>query len=374
MHSVRAHRRTPLTFTASLPAGARHPPLALRAFRPVRVTPARIAAPRRRYGAVRATLPKDPTTSPPPTPAQPPPETGDAGGAPSANSNLKKDTLVTLGWIGVAGATALGVAKWKGSEAALQFITAYIVEYALSVDNLFVFLLIFSYFQVPRTSQTRVLSFGIAGAVLFRLVMIVAGEALTQRFRAVTLAFAAVLLFSAGKLLLGDDEEEEDVSKSPIVKFARSLLPFSDAYDGDRFFTRAADGGRMATPLMLVLLSVELSDVVFALDSVPAVLGVSDDALVIYASNVLAVAGLRNLFFVLADSIGGLRYLPKALAVVLGFVGGKMVAGVAGYDIGVAQSLGIVVGALALGIGLSVALPEGEEAAEGEAGESGDDG
>lgn len=278
---------------------------------------------------------------------------------------IGRDSFLTVAWIAAAGAVAYGMAKWKGSQAALQFVTAYIVEYSLSVDNLFVFLLLFSYFQVPRVSQTRVLSFGILGAIVFRGIMIVSGEALIHRFRGVSLIFAALLIFSAYKLISSGDEKNEDVSESAVVKFASKLFPFTDTYDGQRFFTTGEDGASLATPLMLVLLSIELSDIVFALDSVPAVLGISDDSLVIYLSNIMAIAGLRNLYFVLSDAIGNLRFLPQALAIVLAFVGGKMAAGVAGYEVGILPSLSVIVGALSLGVGLSIAFPskEGEEEA-----------
>lgn len=283
----------------------------------------------------------------------------------SPRTDVKEDVLWSLGFVAVAAAVAGGVAWTKGLESAVEFVTAYIVEYSLSVDNLFVFLLIFKFFQVPRKAQLRVLTYGIGGAVVMRGVMITLGEALTKRFEFVSIGFAGLLLFSAAKLLFeGDDDEEEDLEKNSIVKFSRSLLPFSDQYDGDNFFTWEK-GARLATPLMLVLLSVEFSDVVFALDSVPAVLGISDDTLVIYLSNILAIMGLRNLFFVLSDAIGDLRFLRQALAIVLGFVGAKMIAGVAGYHVDVLQSLGIVVGTLAGGIGLSVAYPEPEEAQVG---------
>lgn len=280
------------------------------------------------------------------------------------SDNIARDVRATLSWIAVAAGVA-GATMWgKGWDSGVEFITAYIVEYSLSVDNLFVFLLIFNYFKVGREAQSRVLTYGIAGAMVMRGVLIFVGEALTQRFSAVTVAFAALLLFSAGKLLLGGEEDEdEDLEKNGIVKFSRTLLPFTDKYDGDRFFTME-NGIKLATPLMLVLLSVEFSDIVFALDSVPAVLGISNDSLVIYSSNILAIMGLRNLFFVLSDIIGDLRFLQKSLAIVLGFVGSKMIAGVAGYSIDVLPSLAVVVGTLVSGVGLSVAFPEEEEEAE----------
>eukprot|EP00172_Hildenbrandia_rubra_P000894 Plantae.Rhodophyta-Hildenbrandia_rubra.ctg15059.p1 GENE.Plantae.Rhodophyta-Hildenbrandia_rubra.ctg15059~~Plantae.Rhodophyta-Hildenbrandia_rubra.ctg15059.p1 ORF type:complete len:201 (-),score=47.10 Plantae.Rhodophyta-Hildenbrandia_rubra.ctg15059:633-1235(-) len=197
--------------------------------------------------------------------------------------------------------------------------------------------------------------------MVLRGIMIVLGEALTQKFKAVTVGFALLLIYSAGKLLLeGDDDEEEDLEQNYVVKFARSLLPFTDKYDGDKFFTNV-DGRRLATPLMLVLLSVELSDVIFALDSVPAVLGISYNIFVIYLSNILAIMGLRNLFFLIEDTIGDLRFLRPALAVVLGFIGSKMIAGTAGFELGIVPSLAVVGSALGGGVGLSMAFPESKE-------------
>lgn len=272
-----------------------------------------------------------------------------------------RDLAITLAWIAVAAVVAGGFYVVEGTQTALEFLTGYIVEYSLSVDNLFVFLLIFSFFKVERRAQHRVLTYGIIGAMVLRGIMIVLGEALTQKFKAVTVGFALLLIYSAGKLLLeGDDDEEEDLEQNYVVKFARSLLPFTDKYDGDKFFTNV-DGRRLATPLMLVLLSVELSDVIFALDSVPAVLGISYNIFVIYLSNILAIMGLRNLFFLIEDTIGDLRFLRPALAVVLGFIGSKMIAGTAGFELGIVPSLAVVGSALGGGVGLSMAFPESKE-------------
>lgn len=276
-------------------------------------------------------------------------------------AELRGHVISTLGWISVAAAVTPVVGFTRGWQEALEFVTAYVVEYSLSVDNLFVFLLIFGYFNVPKESQERVLGWGIFGAMFMRGVMIVAGAELTRRFEGVTLVFAAFLLYTASKLLLeGDgDEEEEDLSNNGVVKFARGLVEVSEKFDGDRFFT-LENGVRMATPLFLVLICVELSDVIFALDSVPAVLGISEDTVVIYLSNILAILGLRSLFFILSDSIGGLRFLSKSLAIVLGFVGVKMVTGVFGYPVPILPSLGVIVGTLGAGVGLSFALPKKE--------------
>lgn len=271
---------------------------------------------------------------------------------------LRGHIIATLGWVGVAAACTPIVGYTRGWNEALEFVTAYVVEYSLSVDNLFVFLLIFGYFNVPDASQKRVLTWGILGAMVMRGGMILAGAELTRRFEVVTLVFAGLLLFSAYKLLVdGEGDEEEDLSNNGIVKFARSLVDVTDEFDGDRFFT-IRNGVRVATPLFLVLVCVELSDIVFALDSVPAVLGISDDIVVIYLSNILAIQGLRNLFFILSESIGELRFLSKSLAIVLGFVGMKMVSGVVGYNVPILPSLGVIVGTLGAGIGLSLAFPE----------------
>lgn len=278
------------------------------------------------------------------------------------DEEIRGHVISTLTWVAVAAACTPIVGLTRGWNEALEFVTAYVVEYSLSVDNLFVFLLIFGYFNVPDQSQKRVLTWGILGAMVMRGAMIIAGTELTRRFELVTLVFAALLMFSAFKLLVdGDDDDGEDLSNNGIVKFARRLVQVTDKFDGDRFFT-IQDGVRMATPLFLVLVCVELSDIVFALDSVPAVLGISDDTVVIYLSNILAIMGLRNLFFILAESIGGLRFLSKSLAIVLGFVGCKMVSGVFGYEVPILPSLAVIVGTLGAGIGLSFAFPENKTA------------
>ncbi|PXF43290.1 Thylakoid membrane protein TERC, chloroplastic [Gracilariopsis chorda] len=265
------------------------------------------------------------------------------------------DIRVTLSCVALALAVAAGFYHHEAASG-IEFLTAYIIEYALSVDNLLVFLLIFDYFAVPRAFQSRVLSFGLTGAVIMRGVFIIFGEALTHRFKPASLIFAAILLFSAAKLALSDEEDEEDLSNNAIVKFANSVLPVSDAYSGDRFFVRN-NGIKVATPLLLVLLVVEISDLVFALDSVPAVLGVSDRTSVIYVSNVLAVLGLRSLYFLLADSIANLRFLQPALAFVLAFIGAKMGASVFQFEVPVTLSLSVVVSTLGSAVLASLLFP-----------------
>lgn len=261
----------------------------------------------------------------------------------------------TLLWILVAAVVALLLALLRGRRPAMEFITGYIVEYSLSIDNLFVFLLIFRYFKVPPDAQQKVLTYGIFGAMALRAIMIIAGKALVERFEWLALAFAALLIYSAGKLLLEDDDDD-DLENNRVIKFSKAILPVSDHYAENKFFVRA-DSQWLATPLTVVLVAIELSDVLFAIDSVPAVLGVSNDVFVIYTSNILAIMGLRSLFFVLSTSLANLRYLKHALSIVLAFIGVKMIAGCLDYDFGVVLSLLVVVLTLLGGVVLSIAFP-----------------
>lgn len=275
---------------------------------------------------------------------------------PVTSTSLTHHATRTLIWISLAALVALGVSIVKGKDHAIEFITAYIVEYSLSVDNLFVFLLIFRFFNVPAAPQQSILTYGIIGAMVLRGVMIVCGKALVQRFEWVGLLFAALLIYSAGKLLFEDDDDETDLSDNRIIRFARSIMPVSERYAGDRFFIWE-NGRLMATPLMVVLVSIEFSDVVFAVDSVPAVLALSSDTFVIYMSNILAIMGLRSLFFVLATSIGSMRFLKQALAITLAFIGIKMIAGCFEKDFGTTFSLCFIALTLAGGVILSIMLP-----------------
>ena len=222
--------------------------------------------------------------------------------------DLKKTALwvaAAIGFAGILGAT-------KGADAAVEFCSGYILEQCLSVDNLFVFLVLFDYFDVQREKQDRVLTYGIWGAIVLRGIFVALGAATLQQFNQVLLLFSAVLAFSSYKILAagGDDDEEEDMSENAIVKFSRTFLKTSDKFDGDKFFT-VQDGISYATPLFLCLVCVELSDVVFAFDSVPAVFGVTQDPLIVYTSNIFAISGLRSLFGVLSKAIAQLEYLEK---------------------------------------------------------------
>ncbi|KAJ8905531.1 hypothetical protein NDN08_002038 [Rhodosorus marinus] len=270
-----------------------------------------------------------------------------------------------LGWVGVAIATGVGVYYVDGGARAQEFAAGYIIEQSLSVDNLFVFLLIFNYFKVPIHAQEKVLNWGIFGAVVMRGIMIIAGEELIKKFEITSLFLGALLFYSSVNILLSaDSDEEEDLSDNFIVKTSKKLFKTVDFYDGENFFTKVMDGDimrRVATPLLICMITVEVSDVIFALDSVPAVLGISRDWKVVYLSNILAICGLRSLYFILESVIGSLRYLPQSLAIVLSFVGAKLCGSYFGLTVDTSLSLGIVVSTLGVGVAASLLNPEDED-------------
>lgn len=277
--------------------------------------------------------------------------------ATSSSSGTAHHVWKTILWVSIAVVISILIGFVRERDTALEFMAAYLVEYSLSVDNLFVFLLIFRFFHVPNDAQETVLSYGIVGAMVLRGVMIVAGKSLVNRFEWVGLLFAALLIYSAGKLLFENDDDDDELDNNLVIRFAKSLFPVTNRYMGDRFFVRGENARLIATPLMVVLVSVELSDIVFAVDSVPAVLGLSEDMFVIYTSNILAIVGLRSLFFVLSSSIGNLRFLKQALAIILGFIGIKMIAGCYGYNFSTTFALLFVVITLVIGVLISLAFP-----------------
>jgi len=234
-----------------------------------------------------------------------------------------KESLSWCGfWVLLALTFNVIVYFWHGPQASLEFFTGYLLEYSLSIDNIFVFLLLTSYFKVPPKYQHRVLFWGIIGALILRGLLIVAGIALINKFHWVLYIFGAILILSGLKMAFGA-EKEMDPGKNPVLKFLRRVLPLSEDYDEDRFFVRPA-GRLLATPLLVVLIFIELTDLVFAFDSIPAIIGITRDAFVVYTSNVFAIFGLRSLYFALANLVGMFRYLPYGLAAVLVFVGVKM--------------------------------------------------
>lgn len=224
-------------------------------------------------------------------------------------------------WIALAAAFAVLELFWHGRAQALQFVTGYVIELSLSVDNLFVFLVIFRYFKVPDQHQHKVLFWGILGALLMRGVFIVAGVGLIRRFSWITYAFGALLVYS-GLKLLRQGETEIHPEKNPVLRLFRRAFPVTKEYVGGQFFTRR--NGLYATPLFVVLLVVETSDILFAVDSIPAVLAITLNAFIVYTSNVFAILGLRSMYFALAGMMDLFHYLHYGLSVVLIFIGLKM--------------------------------------------------
>ena len=258
-------------------------------------------------------------------------------------------------WIGLAGAFAVFVYFWHGGKSALEFITGYVVEESMSVDNLFVFLVLFQYFRVPKEHQYKVLFWGIIGALVLRLTFILVGVSILQRFEWVIYIFGALLVYSGYKLF-SEQEREVHPEKNPVLKLFRRRFPVTENYEGDRFFVYR-DGRRFATPLFLVLLVVETTDVIFAIDSIPAILAITRDAFIVYTSNVFAILGLRALYFALSGLITLFHYLNYGLAVILMFVGAKMLASHY-YDLPVTITLAVIAAVLAISIGASLIWPQ----------------
>jgi tellurite resistance protein TerC len=258
-------------------------------------------------------------------------------------------------WIALALAFNLGLYFFSTEQRALEFLTAYLIEKALSVDNLFVFLMIFAYFRVPAEYQHRVLFWGVFGALLMRAAFIAAGIALITRFHWVIYVFGAFLILTGIKMAQNKDEEIHP-ERNPVLKLAKKVFPVTSGYHGQSMFVRV--GARLeATPLFLVLLIIETTDVVFAVDSIPAVLAISRDPFIVYTSNVFAILGLRALYFALAGIMRMFHYIHYGLSLVLVFVGAKMLLTDI-YKIPIAVSLLTIAGVIAVSIVASVIWPK----------------
>lgn len=256
----------------------------------------------------------------------------------------------TFVWVAAAVAFGAGLSFFDSPTTSEEFFAGYLLEQSLSIDNLLVFLLLFEYFRIPTAYQNRVLNWGIFGAIFMRAIMIGAGAVAIQQFHAVLLVFASILIFSSGKVLIGgDDDEEEDFSQNMVVKFSSKFINSTGKFDGDRFFT-VVDGIRLATPMFLCMVAVELSDVIFAVDSIPAVFGVTENPLVVFSSNMFAIMGLRSLYTILSKAASELEYLEPAVAIVLGFIGTKMVAEYFGVIVPTELSLAVVATLLSGGV------------------------
>jgi len=241
----------------------------------------------------------------------------------------------------------------SGADAAIQFFTGYLVEKSLSIDNIFVIAMIFAHFRVPLAEQHRVLFWGILGAVVLRGLMIFGGIALINRFEWITYLFGAILIYSAAKILI-IRHDTVDIANSRVIRAIRRLYPVTEQYHGSHFFT-VVDGVRMATPLFVALVLVETSDVMFAVDSIPAIFAITRDPFIVFTSNIFAVLGLRSLYFVLAGLMDRFRYLKLSLVFLLGYIGVKMLL-VHHYPIPNVVSLAVIAGILAIGIIASTAV------------------
>ncbi len=279
---------------------------------------------------------------------------------------FREATLWSAGWISLAVLFGVVVFLVVGTDAGVEYTTAWLLEKSLSVDNLFVFALIFSYFQVPRAYQHRVLFLGVLGALVFRGLFLAAGVAVVNRFTAVLFVFAAILFWSSYKILKGEDDSF-DPGKSVAVRLLRKVIPVRDEYAGPHFFVKEA-GKRVATPLLAVVAAIEAADLVFAVDSVPAVLAVSSDVFIVYTSNAFAILGLRALYFMLAGLLDRFHYLSVGLALILGFIGVKLVLQAAHKTVSTAipeipslVSLAVIVVVLAVSITVSVLRPPAEQ-------------
>ncbi len=229
----------------------------------------------------------------------------------------------SLGLITIAHLFGVFILWREGTGPALEYYTGYLIELSLSVDNLFVFILIFSYFGVPAEAQPKILKWGILGAIIMRLIFIALGALLLERFEWIIYVFGAILIVTGIRMMTQKDDVIE-LEHNPVVRLARRLLPFTNYYDGTKFFTRHITGKVLATPMLLVLLIVEWSDLVFAIDSIPAIFAITRDPFLVYSSNVFAILGLRALFFVLAGMMDKFAYLKPGVAIILVFVGLKM--------------------------------------------------
>jgi tellurite resistance protein TerC len=231
-------------------------------------------------------------------------------------------------WVALSLSFAVAIYLNLGKQSGLEFLTGYLIEYALSVDNIFVFVLIFSYFNVPEKYQHRVLFWGIVGALVLRGVMIIAGSALVTRFSWTLYIFGAFLIFTGVRMALQKDEAAYNPEHDPVLRLARKLMPVTSDFHGDKFFVRQPNGngrGRVAaTPLFIVMVIVNTTDIIFATDSIPAIFAVTRDPFIVYTSNICAVLGLRALYFLLAGVVDKFAYLKLGLAIVLVFIGLKM--------------------------------------------------
>lgn len=269
--------------------------------------------------------------------------------------SMKEAALMVCAWVSLA--LLFGGAIWlvEGPRHALEFYTGYVLEYSLSVDNMFVFIMIFGYFAIPHNLQPKALLWGILGAVILRFLFIFLGVQLISLFSWTIYVFGALLIFTAAKMLLQKEDDNFDPSQSFILKLLRKVMPIKTDYHGENFFVLEA-GKRMATPLLAAVMVIEMSDLIFAVDSIPAVLSITQDTFLVYSSNIFAIIGLRSLYFLLSGMAGKFPYLKYGISVILFFVGVKMLLSHF-FPIPIVASLGVIVGILTLSVLASKIFP-----------------
>jgi len=270
--------------------------------------------------------------------------------------SMKESLTWTAVWVALAMLFNVGIWYYSGPEKALEFFTGYLIEKSLSVDNVFVFALLFSYFAVPPIYRHKVLFWGILGALVMRAIMIALGAALITKFSWIIYIFGAFLIITGIKMIV-KREEEIHPERNPVVKWFKKLMPVTADYRGDKFFVRE-NGVLMATPLFVVLLLVEISDLIFAVDSIPAIFAVTTDKFIVYTSNVFAILGLRSLYFAMAGIMDKFHYLKIGLGVVLAFVGVKMLLAHTAYKIDTLMALGVILLTLAASVVMSLLRPK----------------
>ena len=263
----------------------------------------------------------------------------------------------SLFWIATSLAFAALIYFYMGKITAIEFLSAYVTEKMLSVDNLFVILLIFSYFKLEEKYHHKALFWGILGAIVFRGIFIGAGTLIISQFHWVLYIFGAVLLYTGIKLLQDKKEEHVDFANSRVIKFAHKILPFTDTHHGGKFFVRE-NGKFFFTSLFMVVLMVEVTDIIFAVDSIPAVFAISQNPFVVFTSNIFAIMGLRALFFLIENVLHKFHHLQKGLAIILLFIGAKMLVGIVGLHVSSLVSFGVIMFALTASIVLSILFPK----------------
>ncbi len=268
---------------------------------------------------------------------------------------FKESIAWTVVWVFLAMLFNLGLAHYAGPDKGMAFLTGYVIEKSLSVDNVFVFVLLFSYFAVPPVYQHKVLFWGILAALIMRAIMIGVGALLITKFVWIIYFFGAFLILTGIKMIV-KREEEIHPERNPVVRWFKKLMPVTTGYRGDKFFVRE-NGVRHATPLFIVLLLVEFSDIIFAVDSIPAIFAVTKDPFIVYTSNVFAILGLRSLYFALAGVMDKFHYLKIGLGVVLTFVGVKMLLGHTEWKIDTHLSLGVIITILTASVVASLVWP-----------------